>query len=77
MSSIDILTIAITILSVIVLPALGFVFQLNTRVVKLEDNIKVNSKLNDILFKKLDSINDKLNAMSKELHYLIKIDGKG
>jgi len=77
MSSIDILTIAIAILSVIVLPSLGFVFQLNTRVVKLEDNIKVNSKLNDILFKKLDSINDKLNAMSKELHYLIKIDGKG
>ena len=73
---IEILTIAIAIISVIILPAIGFMFKLNSRIIQVEDKVDTTLKLYDTLFKKLDELNKNVTEIGKEVHYLVKIDKK-
>ena len=68
------LNIAFVVLSIIVLPSLGYMFKLNTRIVKLEDEISSFKNTNKILFIKIDKISDILTELQKEVHHLVKIE---
>jgi hypothetical protein len=48
--------------------------KLNTRIVKLEDEVSLFKNTNKILFVKIDKISDILTELQKEVHHLVKIE---
>jgi cell division protein FtsL len=61
-----IISIVVAVLTLIVIPMIRYQFQLNTRLVKLEDKCEVI----EVIFSKIDKLTDNINDIKTDVHTL-------